>query len=219
MSKHVPNYIPCLTWIQKNIHFCLLPMSQSWVIDQNGQTSGFDLYYVGQKPKNSLNLVENCHKIFVSKKIPKTEYLWQHHMFHYHSNKAKYIELNQCLWDSIGSFFERKPRVLQYKNMRPFSFKSSTSFYAWPLDYFTLDYPFANKSWLRHCKWVKNIFWILVWRGIFIQLSFDPCTTFDLEYLTNAAITGPDKFFLNYSHTIGGLYCYKKSFYLSLFKV
>ena len=32
------------------------------------------------------------------------------------------------------------------------------------------------------------------------SLSFDPCTTFDLEYLTNAATTGPDKFFCNYSH-------------------
>ncbi len=50
---------------------------------------------------------------------------------------------------------------------------------------------------------------------IYTSLSFDPCTTFDLEYLTNAATTGPDKFFCNYMPTR----IYKNSFYWSLFKV
>ncbi len=36
--------------------------------------------------------------------------------------------------------------------------------------------------------------------NIYTSLSFDPCTTFDLEYLTNAATSGPDKFFSDYSH-------------------
>ncbi len=68
---------------------------------------------------------------------------------------------------------------------------------------------FANIFWLIHWKWVKlYIFWILVWRVIFcfcfyqyLSLSFDPCTTFDLEieYLANAATTGPDKCLHNYS--------------------
>ena len=38
------------------------------------------------------------------------------------------------------------------------------------------------------------------------SLNIDPCTTFDLEYLTNAATTGPDKIF----SVIILIYAYKK---------
>ncbi len=59
----------------------------------------------GEKSSNPSDLVENGFKLFISKtekKDTKREYLW-HLMLHHHNNKAKYIEFNQCQWDTIGS--------------------------------------------------------------------------------------------------------------------
>ena len=48
-------------------------------------------------------------------------------------------------------------------------------------------------------------YFVVTFSNIYASLSFDLCTTFYLEYLTNAVTTGPDKFFHNYSY-----YAYKK---------
>ncbi len=55
-----------------------------------------------------------------------------------------------------------------------------------------------KKKWgLRQClriRQIKN-------DTMHTNFNFDPFVNFDLEYLTNAATSGPDKFFHNYLHT------------------
>ncbi len=142
-------------------------MSQSWVINKKVKGQVWFLY--GSKAQNWSDLVKNGLKIFVSEYTTKTEYLGQHHILHYHSNKEKYMELYQCQCDLIGT----KTVLLCYHDNKATDVVKT----------------FVLFCFLTECYKTNNT-----------SLSFDPCTTIDLEYLTNATTTGPDKFFCDYSH-------------------
>ncbi len=57
----------------------------------------------------------------------------------------------------------------------------------------------------------RNILLLLEKNNIYTSLSIDPYTTFDLEYLTSAATTGPGIFFLYFFYSYIGLQEYTKS--------
>ncbi len=80
-------------------------MSQSWVIDKKGQIKGSFSVWVEKNPIIYQIWMKLLSNYLSHSKVPKTEYMWQHHtcMLYHYSNKAKYIEFNQCQWDSIGT--------------------------------------------------------------------------------------------------------------------